>query len=98
MKAKRPDVIVCAWRRKGSSGPTQVDDPGGMRSTESLSIGHKFASTRYEMAPGYEGQRVNASHPSFAVNYFHMSCPGQFLVLEVAQACGLYHEQWYNDS
>jgi hypothetical protein len=87
------------WRRKWNSDPTQVDDPGSMRPTEGLGVGRKFANTRYAMSPGYEVQRVNAFHPSFAVNYyFHMSCLRQLLVLEVAQACGLYRGQWYNDS
>lgn len=49
------------------------------------------------MASGHRIVRVNAFHPSFAMNYNpDLSCLRQLLILEVAQACGLYRGDWLN--
>jgi hypothetical protein len=91
LKEKKPDVVVCMWRRK------QGDNPGSMRAIEGLGIGRTFSSPGHELEPGCTIQRVNAFHPSFAVNYHpYVSCFRQLLILEVAQACGLYRGLWRN--
>lgn len=94
IQAKCPDVVVCMWRREWSSNTLENDDPGSMRMLEGIGIGNVFTSA----CVGYEIQRVNAFHPSFAVNYNpHLSCFRQLLTLELAQACGIYRGQWNNE-
>lgn len=98
VQEKKPSVVVCMWRRKQGMENMQVDSPGSMRVIEGLGIGRTFTSPECELQPGCNTQRVNAFHPSFAVNYYpHMSCFRQLLILEVAHACGLHRGSWRND-
>ncbi|KAK7178497.1 hypothetical protein PSPO01_15457 [Paraphaeosphaeria sporulosa] len=68
-----------------------------MEALEGLGVRHTFRSMEFKLRPGSKILRVNAFHPSFAINYHpHMSCFRQLLILEVAQACGLNRGQWHN--
>jgi hypothetical protein len=65
-------------------GNMLVDNPGSMRVIESLGVGRTFTSPDCELKLRCNTQRVNAFHPSFAVNYQpHLSCLRQLLILEV---------------
>lgn len=98
IQEKRPDVVVCMWRRKQNSDGVRTGNPGNMDTLEGLGIGRTFRSMEFELRPGFKIRRVNAFHPSFAINYHpHISCFRQLLILEVAQACGLYRGQWHNE-
>ncbi|OAL42718.1 hypothetical protein IQ07DRAFT_668990 [Pyrenochaeta sp. DS3sAY3a] len=92
IKAKRPKVVVCMWKRKSHD-----EDVGSMRTVEGIGLGRTFASCHQELEPGFHTQLVNAFHPSYAVNYNpHESCFRQLLLLEMTQACGLYADRWHN--
>lgn len=95
LQEKQPDVILCMWqRRRGSKGAAD-EDVALFERFESLGIGRTFNLSDTELLPGVSVKRVNAFHPSYAVNYNpHLSCFRQLLILEVAQAWGRSKNQW----
>jgi len=99
IQAKRPEVVVCMWRRKRDKDTGKYEDVKGFRALEGVGVGHTFTKPDHELGPGLLTRRVNAFHPSHAVNYNpHVSCFRQLLMLEVAQACGIYSGDWHNES
>ncbi|EMD86666.1 hypothetical protein COCHEDRAFT_1198041 [Bipolaris maydis C5] len=97
IEAKCPDVVVCMWRYKRGNGIAQEDRTGNVAAVEGLGVGQVFGRPTHVMASGHRIVRVNAFHPSFAMNYNpDLSCLRQLLILEVAQACGLYRGDWLN--
>lgn len=98
IQEKRPNVVVCMWRRQRGTDSMPVDDPGSMRMIEGIGIGRTFTNPECQLEPRHHTQRVNAFHPSFAVTYHpHVSCFRQLLILEVAHACGLHRGLWRNE-
>jgi hypothetical protein len=92
IKAKRPKVVVCMWKRK-----SQDEDVGRMCTVEGIGVDRTFASCHQELEPGFQTKLVNAFYPSYAMNYNpHESCFRQLLILEMTQACGLYAGRWHN--
>lgn len=88
--AKKPNVVLCMWQDKGV--------PLRMTRVQSLGVGKDFTSsnTRFN---GEILERVNSFHPSYAANYNpHASCFRQLLLLNIAQACGIYeHGVWHEE-
>ncbi|KAK7177456.1 hypothetical protein PSPO01_16494 [Paraphaeosphaeria sporulosa] len=92
IKAKRPKVVVCMWKRK-----SQDEVVGSMHAVEGVGVGKTVPKGDFELEPGSHTQLVNAFHPSYAMNYNpHVSCFRQLLMLEMSQACGLYAGRWHN--
>lgn len=99
IRAKRPDVVVCMWRRKWDKYTRNYEEViTGFSALEGVGVGRTFAIPDHELGPGLRTRRVNAFHPSYSVNYNpHVSCFRQLLMLEVAQACGIYSCEWHNE-
>jgi hypothetical protein len=91
--AKRPEVVVCMSQHR------RDEDAGNYVGLDSVGVGQEFARRTHDLGPNLTIQRVNAFHPSYAVNYnAHKSCFRQLLILEVSQACGIYAGEWTNET
>jgi hypothetical protein len=88
---KRPDVVLCIWQDKDRVTLRMIQ-------VRSLGIGKKFGASKIPFGGGLTIERVNAFHPSYAVNYNpHFSCFRQLLLLEIAKACHTYDGKWRED-
>jgi hypothetical protein len=88
------------WRRKRDKNTKKYEDiRGGFSALEGVGVGGTFPIPDHELEPGLQTRRVNAFHPSHAINYNpHVSCFRQLLMLEVAQACGIYSREWHHET
>jgi hypothetical protein len=88
VRGKEPDVVLCMSQdRDGMSEKAKI--------IQSIGVGGMFEESHVELYPGVWTDRVNAFHPSYAVNHNpHISCFRQLLLLEVAQACGVRRGDW----
>ena len=87
LHARKPRVVLCAWR----------DDQAGasVRDLMSLGIGKIFTDGHLRTVEGLNSIRVNAFHPSHAMNHRPaVSRLRQLLLLEVAQACHQSYGEW----
>lgn len=85
--AKRPDVTLCAWQDRYGTEP--LDD------LRSIGVGQTYDPISIHMEEREEMIRINAFHPSYAVNYRpDVSILRQLLLLEVTQTCRQYSHSW----
>lgn len=95
LQAERADVIVCMGQRTCTfKNGVQVENDQ-FRLLQPIGIGRKFDERNILMGNGATAIRINASHPSFAMNYnMHMSCFRQLHFLTVAEARGHADGSW----
>lgn len=94
--AKQPDVVLCMWQ---CDKTTDLRCFGSGCGLQSMGVGLVFPQPRLTLVDKTGARadfvRVNAFHPSFAVNYHpEYSCFRQLLVLQIAHACGLWNGHW----
>lgn len=88
IEAKKPNVILCMWQDK--EGVTLR-----MSKIQSQGVGGQFDKSPILFGYSVSMERVNAFHPSYAVNYNpNISCFRQLLLLEVTKACHIYEGNW----
>lgn len=91
VKAKEPDVVLCCYQ--GNS------DNGFIRNLRSLGVGQVFDEPSLKISANCITTRVNAFHPSYAVNYQPTySCFRRLLLLEFVQAFSLLSRDWEEES
>ncbi|KAH7012011.1 hypothetical protein B0J12DRAFT_690948 [Macrophomina phaseolina] len=88
IKKKRPDVLLCMWKKRR-------DMPSLADGTQSLGVGRSFKDPKLPLSSTFLTYRLNAFHPSYAVNYNpQFACFRQLLILEIARACGIQRGEW----
>jgi hypothetical protein len=98
LEAKKPDVVLCCY---------QVDPFGSsiriVKELSSKGVGQVHQELSFPVSDGWTLKRVNAFHPSYAVNYYRMyGCFRRLLLVEFVQAfahCsgGGVEDQWIKD-
>jgi hypothetical protein len=85
--AKEPDIVLCCYQGKS--------DNEFVRNLRSLGIGRVFDEPNLRISANCTTTRVNAFHPSYAVNYQSTySCFRRLLLLEFVQAFSLLSGEW----
>ncbi|KAJ5115979.1 hypothetical protein N7456_000327 [Penicillium angulare] len=88
VRAKNPDVILCCFQTKTQNPLVEA--------LKSRGVGKSFNFNNEKLNRfGVSFTRVNAFHPSYAINYSSMSCcMKQLLVLEFTKAFALWRQNW----
>ena len=87
IQEKRPDVVISMWYDEYGAG--RLDD------FQCIGVGQSFQDTEISLGGDRKTARVNAFHPSHAMNYNpDTSCFRQLLLLEITQACRLSVGKW----
>lgn len=88
LEAKRPEVVISCFRTK-----TNIDFLEKLQS-QGIGRGPPFQRMRFPKS-GHEFTKVNAFHPSYAVNRMRFDgCFRRLLVLEFSQAFARAHGTW----
>ncbi|KAK2763287.1 hypothetical protein FQN54_009923 [Arachnomyces sp. PD_36] len=88
IETKKPDVILCMWQDAEGLTPE-------MSEIRSLGVGRQFNKSTVSFGSRMTAERVNAFHPSYAVNFKpSISCFRQLLLLEVTKSCRVYDGNW----
>lgn len=95
IKAKQPEVVISCFKTKTSNAIIQ--------NLRSRKIGYSFEfdprGSRQLAESGLSLTRVNALHPSYAINYFpEYSCFKRLLVLEFVKAFTLWQGNWIDET
>lgn len=94
--AKQPHVALCMWQCDKEVDLTCFESG---RDLQSIGVGKVFSQPKIKLCDESGAQtdlfKVNAFHPSYAVNHHpEHSCFRQLLLLEIAHACGLWRGDW----
>lgn len=90
VKAKKPDVVLCCYQ--GDSNNDFI------RSLGSLGVGKVFRAPDLRIAADCITKRVNAFHPSYAINYQRTySCFRRLLLLEFVKAFSHSVGEWKDE-
>lgn len=93
VKAKDPDVILCCFKAETRNPLVEKLQSRGLG--KSFSPDDDQTLTRF----GFSSTRVNAFHPSYAINYYPIHCCfKQLLVLEFTKAFALWRQSWTEES
>ncbi|KAL1965857.1 hypothetical protein VTN77DRAFT_4990 [Rasamsonia byssochlamydoides] len=87
--AKQPDVVICCWKCDAQNEL--------VKSLQSIGVGKCFDKPTLTYGPSLSLSllRVNAFHPSFAINYNPTySCFRRLLILEFTKAFALWRQDW----
>ncbi|CAG8129573.1 unnamed protein product, partial [Penicillium nalgiovense] len=95
IKAKQPEVVISCFKTEASNAIVQ--------NLRSRRIGYCFEfdprGSRQLAELGLSLTRVNALHPSYAINYFpEFSCFKRLLVLEFVKAFALWQGNWIDET
>ncbi|KAK4177876.1 hypothetical protein QBC36DRAFT_235548 [Triangularia setosa] len=99
---KKPQIILCC--AKIWLGQKRQDCKGEAWKFESQRLGTSFGKRstirfRDETRNWVSTERVNGFHPSYCMNYYpHISCFRQLQILTVAEACGMYRDDWTEET
>lgn len=89
IEAKQPDVVLCCFQEDEETPNELVQD------LRSIKVGRTFEQPILEYGPSLSLIRVNAFHPSYAINYNPTySCFRQLLTLEFTKAFALWRNDW----
>jgi hypothetical protein len=87
VEAKKPDVILCCYQ--GNSSDSFVNN------LRSIGVGQVLGPHVFTISPDCSAQRVNAFHPSYAVNHnATYSCFRRLLLLEFTYAFYNWTGEW----
>lgn len=87
VEAKKPDVVISCFR-----SDTDLEN---IKLLQGHGIGKTAPSPQSFITPDHQFTRVNAFHPSFAMNrVLTESCSKRLLVLEFAQGFGTWRKSW----
>jgi hypothetical protein len=94
IKAKQPEIVISCFKTETSNAI--------VRDLRSRKIGYSFDSdhqgSRRLAEWGLSLTRVNAFHPSYAINFNpEFSCFKRLLVLEFVKAFALWQNNWINE-
>jgi rhodanese-related sulfurtransferase len=90
VKAKKPDVVLCCYQ--GNSSNQFVN------ALRSIGVGKVFRLPGFKISSDCEVQRINAFHPSYAVNYHATySCFRRLLLLEFTHAFYNWTGKWQEE-
>ncbi|KAJ6126984.1 hypothetical protein N7523_002596 [Penicillium sp. IBT 18751x] len=88
--AKKPEVVICCFQAESKNTLVQK--------LRSRGVGKSFddeKSIPESIEPGLSFMRVNAFHPSYAINRFPIfCCLRRLLILEFTKAFALLRNQW----
>lgn len=92
VEAKKPDVVICCYQGEKGNEPL-------VKALRSLGVGKVFSNPQPELQTSWPLRRVNAFHPSYAVNYNRTySCFRRLLLLEFVHAFSIWQGCWREES